>query len=142
MIDAASDEPTELSLPRTPRLRSLDGIQHLGGLVTLSIAHAPLLDSIAPITGMTSLTSLYLGGCPGLVNVGAVLETLPLLETLSLARIPALRLADVLPIVRMPRLRHVALMDCTGLPEYMRYLFQGDVVVDLQAELAQLAGLN
>jgi hypothetical protein len=140
--DAPSDEPTELSLPRTERLRSLDGIQHLRGLVTLSIAHAPLLETIAPLTGMRSIKSLYLGGCPRLANVGPVLETLPYLDMLSLARIPALRLADVLPIAKMRCLRHVALMGCTGLPEHIRYLYQEDDVVDLQAEIARLAGLG
>ncbi len=57
-----------------------------------------------------------------------------------MARIAGLRLADVLPIVRMHRLGHVALMDCTGLPEHIRYLYRDDAVVDLQPELARLAG--
>lgn len=139
--DQACDDPTGLSLPRTRRLRSLDGIQHLRGLVALSIAEAPLLETIAPLTGMASITSLYLGGCPGLTRVGPVLATLPQLESLSLARIPALQLADVLPIIRMHRLRYVTLVDCMGLPEHVRYLYQDDAVVDLQARLARLARL-
>jgi hypothetical protein len=139
--DEACDDPTVLSLPRTPRLRSLDGIQHLRGLVALSIAEAPLLETIAPLTGMASIADLYLGGCPGLTNVGPVLATLPELERLSLARIPGLQLADVLPITRMRRLRHVTLVDCTGLPAHIRYMYQEDAVVDLQAELARLARL-
>src|SRR3569833_609909 len=120
----ACDDPSELSLPRTPRLRSLDGIQHLRGLVALSIAEAPLLETIAPLTGMASIIDLYLKNKPGLKNVGPVLATLPQLERLSLARIAGLQLADVLPIDRLPRLRRVSLVDCTGLPEHIRYMYQ------------------
>jgi hypothetical protein len=40
----------------------------------------------------------------------------------------------------MPRLKQVALMGCTGLPEHLRYLYRWDTIADLRAELAGLAG--
>jgi hypothetical protein len=136
----AGDEPVSLTLWSSDRLRSIDGIQHLRGLISLSLSDAPRLESVAPLAGMTSLIDLDLRDCPRLAGLGPVLDTLPQLESLSLTGNTRLQLADILPIAWMPRLKQVALMGCTGLPEHLRYLYRWDTIADLRAELAGLAG--
>jgi hypothetical protein len=134
----ASDEPIDLTLWDTDRLRSIEGIQHLRGLVALSLRDAPLLESIAPLAGMTSLVHLDLSGCDRLAGIGPVLETLPQLQSLSLTGQPQLRVADLLPITRMPGLKGISLVGCTQLPAHMRYQYRWDTIGDLQAELRRL----
>jgi len=135
----AGDHPVALRLWSNDHLCSLDGIEHLRGLVELSVMNAPQLTSIAPLAGMTSLVRLDLRDCPRLTNLRPVLESLLQLEVLCLSGNSHLPLDDFLPIARMSRLKEVVLMGCTGLPEHMRYLYRTpDKIAELRAQLAAL----
>jgi len=135
----AGDDPVNLTLQDNDRLRSLEGIEHLRGLVGLTILGAPLLESIAPLAGMASLVRLDLLGCRKLANLRPVLEALPQLEYLDLRGNSQLSLGDFLPIARMSRLKEVVLMGCRGLPEHMRGHYSSrDMIAQLQSELAAL----
>lgn len=132
----ASDEPTALCLRDMPRLRSLDGVQHLRGLIAVDLEDMPELEDITALAGMTSLKRLELGECPQLAGLGAVLEMLPQLEGFYLSSIPRLTLDDLRPLARMPRLSSVQLWYCPDLLE--RCIFQTpDAIAALKAELAR-----
>jgi hypothetical protein len=135
----ASDDPVSLTLPGQDRLRSLEGIQHLRGLVELTVCNAPLLENLAPLAGMTSLARLDLRECPGLANLGPVLETLLHLESLCLIDTGQLTLDDYLPVARMSRLSYLVLWDCMALPEHLRCMHRTpDAIAEVQAVLAAL----
>jgi len=136
----AGDDPVALTLwGDNDCLRSLEGIEHLRGLVGLIVSEAPLLESIAPLAGMASLVRLELRNCPRLMNLRPVLETLSQLEYLDLSGNPHFSVEDFLPIARMSRLKQVMLMGCAKLPEHMRYHYLSpDMIAELQSELAAL----
>jgi hypothetical protein len=136
----AGDEATALSIWDAPKLRSIDGVQSLRGLVELAISNAPSLESLAPLTGMSTLVNLSLMGCTALRGVGPVLETLPALTHLSLMGCKQLPLEDFLPIARMERLQYLVLWHCEALPEALRCVHKTpEEIAVARAALAALA---
>lgn len=126
----AGDDPITLSLMWNDKLRSLDGVAHLRGLLELGASNAPLLEDISALVGMTSLRRLDLGLCPKVKGVRAVLESLPQLESLSLMRNAHLALEDFLPIAKMTNLKYLVLWDCVALPEPLRKVHQTPAEID------------
>jgi hypothetical protein len=125
-----------LDLRECPRLAKLE---HLQGLVELTVCNAPLLENLAPLAGMMSLARLDLRECPGLANLGPVLETLLHLESLCLIDTGQLTLDDYLPVARMSRLSYLVLWDCMALPEHLRCMHRTpDAIAEVQAVLAAL----
>lgn len=118
----AGDEPVALSVWHASQLRSLEGVENLSGLVELAISDAPLLESIAPLAGMTSLVNLSLTSCTKVQNVGAVLATLPQLTHLNLMGDKQLAIEDYLPIAKLEKLEHLVLWHCQALPAELRCL--------------------
>jgi len=136
----AGDEPVALLLPQHATLRSIEGIQHLRGIVDVSLFGAPLLESLAPLTGMTSVRRLDVSRCPRLANIGPVLASLPQLETLCLMGNKQLTVADVLPIARMCHLTYLVLWDCAAVPEaFRRALSTPDDIAAAREAIATLA---
>ena len=102
----ACDDPVSLTLSRPDRLRSIEGIQHLRGLVELTVCGAPLLEDLAPLAGMTSLARLELRDCPRLAN----LVHLRGLVELTVCGAPLLE--DLAPLAGMTSLVQLELREC------------------------------
>ena len=112
----------------------LEGIEHLPGLVALSISGAPLLESIAPLAGMPRLRHLHLEACGRMADLRRVLQHLPELETLYLVAHPQLQDHDFFPITKLGKLRHLSLVGCRALPEPLRREHHGPEAVALARE--------
>jgi len=121
----AGDEPVSLTLygyqpGHYSKLRSIDGIEHLRGLVGLSLSGASSLESVAPLANLRGLRELDLRDCPKLRDLGPVLAQLPELETLCLMGNRHLPLDDFRPIAKMTKLTYLVLWHCEALPESIR----------------------
>ncbi|HEX2687868.1 MAG TPA: DUF4419 domain-containing protein [Kofleriaceae bacterium] len=135
----ASDEPINLTLMNTDRLRSLEGIQHLRGLVELTVYNAPLLENLAPLADMTSLARLDLHGCSRLAN----LEHLPGLVELTVHNSPLLE--NLAPLAGMTSLARLDLRECPRLAnlEHLHGLVELTVHnAPLLENLAPLTGIT
>jgi hypothetical protein len=137
----AGDEAMALSLWRATALRSVGGVQHLRGLVELSVGDAPLLESVDAISGMATIMKLDLPNCPKLSGVGRVLASLPGLQRLNLMGNKHLPLEDFLPIARMARLEYLVLWHCEGLPESLRRVHQTPEEIALAREAIAALGV-
>lgn len=102
----ACDDPIGLTLSRPDRLRSIEGIQHLRGLVELTVRSAPLLEDLAPLAGMTSLARLKLRDCPRLAN----LVHLHGLVELTICDAPSLE--SLAPLAGLTSLVRLELREC------------------------------
>jgi hypothetical protein len=137
----AGDDPVTLSLWQNTGLRSIDGVEHLRGLIELSLTSAPLLESVAPLQGMTTLKRLDLRDCPKITNLRPVLESLPQLESLCLMGNRHLPLEDFLPIAKMTHLKYLVLWHCEALPEPLRCMHQRpDEIARAREVIAALGG--
>lgn len=136
----AGDDATALSLWNAAKLRSIDGVQNLRGLVELAISGAPSLESVAPLAGMSTLVNLSLMNCPAVRGVGPVLDTLPGLTHLCLMGSKELPLSDFFPIAKMEKLEYLVLWHCEALPEALRCVHKTpEEIAVARAAIAALA---
>jgi hypothetical protein len=135
----ACDDPVRLTLSGQGRLRSIEGIQHLRGLVEFSVVGAPLLEDLTPLAGLTSLRRLEVRDCPRVGRLGPVLEKLRGLESLCLIDMGQLTIDDYLPVAHMRRLSYLVLWECAALPEHLRCMHNtAGAIAKVRAVLAAL----